>query len=86
MSTSTWHELVEHVERIKPKFVAIDTLADIYRGNESIRTQALAFVRLLRTMAIKNDLGAATLGHPSLFRLGERRRHVQVNGVEQFVG
>jgi hypothetical protein len=34
MPTSTWHELVEHVERIKPKFVALGTLANIYGGNE----------------------------------------------------
>jgi hypothetical protein len=69
MPTSTWYELVEHLETIRPKLMALGTLADVYRGNEIIRTQALAFVRLLHTMAIKNDLGAATLGTSVAFPL-----------------
>jgi RecA-family ATPase len=39
-STALWGRLVAQVEKIKPRLVIIDTLADVFAGNENVRTEA----------------------------------------------
>jgi RecA-family ATPase len=54
------------VSEIKPRLVVLDTLADLFAGEENQRTQARQFISLLRRLALDNDLCVLLLGHPSL--------------------
>ena len=64
--TAIWRGLVAIVERIKPKLVILDTLADIFAGNESARREARQFIGILRGLAIEHSLAVVLLAHPSL--------------------
>jgi RecA-family ATPase len=64
--TAVFRGLVALVERIKPRMVILDALADVYGGEENARAQARQFVSLLRGLAIKNDLAVVLVAHPSL--------------------
>lgn len=44
----------------------LDTLADVFAGNEIIRSEARQFVGILRGLAIEYDLAVVLLAHPSL--------------------
>jgi RecA-family ATPase len=46
--------------------VVLDTLADLFPGNENDRAQARQFVGLLRGLAIKHGCALLLLSHPSL--------------------
>jgi RecA-family ATPase len=64
--TAVWRGLVRLVERIKPHLVILDTLADIFGGNEIVRTEARQFIGQLRGLAIEHGLAVLLLSHPSL--------------------
>ena len=64
--TAVFRGLVALVERIKPRLVVLDALADVYAGEENARAQARQFIGLLRGLAIKNDLAVVLIAHPSL--------------------
>jgi RecA-family ATPase len=61
--TAVFRGLVALVERIKPRVVILDALADVYAGEENARVQARQFVGLLRSLAIKNDLAVVLVAH-----------------------
>lgn len=50
----------------RPKLVVLDTLADLYPGNENDRAQARQFIGLLRRLAIHHQCAVLLLAHPSL--------------------
>lgn len=58
--------MVTIVKEEKPALLVLDTLADIYGGNEVVRAQARAFVNMLRKIAIQNNMAVVVLAHPSL--------------------
>ena len=58
--------LDERTAVIKPKLIVLDTLADIFPGNENDRAQVRLFVGLLRGLAIRHKCAVLTLAHPSL--------------------
>lgn len=64
--TVVWRGLVATVERVRPHLVILDTLADIFAGNENARAEARQFVGLLRGLAIDHRLAVVLIGHPSL--------------------
>jgi RecA-family ATPase len=64
--TPLWRELVAIVGRIRPRLVVLDTLADVFAGNEIARQEARQFIGLLRGMAITEETAVALLAHPSL--------------------
>jgi RecA-family ATPase len=64
--TAVFRGLVDLVERIEPRLVVLDALADVYAGEENSRTQVRQFVGQLRRLAIKNDLAVVLIAHPSL--------------------
>jgi RecA-family ATPase len=64
--TAVFRGLVALIERIKPRLVVLDALADMYAGEENARAQARQFIGLLRGLAIKNDLAVVLISHPSL--------------------
>ena len=64
--TDLWYEFRRLVISLEPKLVVYDTLADLFGGNENVRTQAQQFVSNLRGLALETDSTALLLAHPSL--------------------
>jgi RecA-family ATPase len=63
--TELFHRLLVDAIRIGPVSVTIDTLTDVYAGDEIDRNQTTQFVKLLQHMAIKARCSVAILAHPS---------------------
>jgi RecA-family ATPase len=51
---------------MRPKFIIVDTSADAFGGDEISRKHLRAFIKLLRSQAIKFDCAVLLLSHPSL--------------------
>jgi RecA-family ATPase len=66
VKTAFYDEVLEVVQDAKPVLLVLDTLADIYGGNEVVRAQARAFVNMLRKIAIAHNLAVVVLAHPSI--------------------
>ena len=64
--TEVWLALLRLVEKIGPCLVVLDTLADVFAGNENARQEVRQFIGMLRGLAIKHDLAVVLLAHPSL--------------------
>ncbi len=54
--------LAEH----RPVLTVLDTLADLFGGNEINRTQARQFIGMLRGLALRHETTVLLLAHPSL--------------------
>lgn len=54
------------VATIAPKIVVVDTLADVFAGDEIDRAHARQFITMLRGVAIDHDCAVVVLAHPSL--------------------
>ncbi len=65
-ATPLWHDLVTITEDFQPSLVVLDTLADLFAGEENQRSQARQFISLLRGVALKQDTTFVVLAHPSL--------------------
>ena len=64
--TPVFDKLDEFAGAIHPKLIVLDTLADIFPGNENDRAQVRHFVGLLRGLAIRHQCAVLVLAHPSL--------------------
>lgn len=64
--TDLYRRLDMRMAAVKPVVVILDTLADLFPGNENDRAQARQFIGLLRALAIKHDCAVILLAHPSL--------------------
>ncbi|WP_407174544.1 AAA family ATPase [Bradyrhizobium sp. STM 3562] len=65
-TTELWKQLELAVEEIRPSLVVLDTLADLFSGDENQRAQARQFIGLLRGLAIRYETTPVVLAHPSL--------------------
>lgn len=65
-ASAVFRTLDELAAAIGPKLIVLDTLADIYPGNENDRAQVRHFVGLLRGLAIRHRCSVLVLAHPSL--------------------
>jgi RecA-family ATPase len=63
--TDLYHRLLTDAIRLQPVSVTIDTLTDVYAGDEIDRNQTTQFVKLLQHLAIKARCSVAILAHPS---------------------
>jgi RecA-family ATPase len=63
--TELFQRILADAIKIKPVSVMIDTLTDVYAGDEINRNQTTQFVKLLQHMAIKARCSVAILAHPS---------------------
>ncbi len=61
-----FHLIDNQIASIGPRLVVMDTLADIYPGNENDRAQVRQFIGLMRGIAIKRKCAVLLLAHPSL--------------------
>src|SRR5690606_23739561 len=64
--TPFYDELDHYIGHVAPRVVILDTLADLFPGNENDRAQARQFVGLLRRLAIRHRCAVVMLSHPSL--------------------
>lgn len=64
--TDLYRRLDMRMAAAKPAAAILDTLADLFPGNENDRTLARQFIGLLRALAIKHDCAVILLAHPSL--------------------
>jgi len=64
--TKFFDHLLEDIKKFKPELVILDTLADLFAGNENVRTQARQFVQNCCGI-IAREVNAAVLvcAHPS---------------------
>jgi hypothetical protein len=64
--TALFRDLDARLASERPALVVLDTLADMFPGNENDRTQARQFVGMLRGLAIRHECALLLLAHPSL--------------------
>jgi RecA-family ATPase len=64
--TALFEQLHRAAKKIQPKLITLDTVSDIFIGNENDRAQVRQFVALLRGLAIDANAGVLVLSHPSL--------------------
>lgn len=64
--TPLWLDLAEYAAEFKPKLIVLDTVADLFAGDEIKRGQARQFVGMLRKLAIEIDCAIILLAHPSV--------------------
>lgn len=59
-------ELDDLMRELRPALLALDTLADLFPGNENDKAQARQFVGLLKGLAIQHNCAVLMLAHPSV--------------------
>ena len=64
--TPLYQQLHKLACAIRPRIIGLDTVSDIFAGNENDRTQVSAFIGLLRGLAMASDSAVIINGHPSL--------------------
>jgi RecA-family ATPase len=64
--TSLTSRLEEAAMDIKPVAVSIDTVADVFGGNEIDRAQVTGFVKMLQGCALRARCSVSVLAHPSV--------------------
>jgi RecA-family ATPase len=65
-STPLFERLRHDALQLRPKLIAIDTIADTFGGKENDRAQTRQFVTMLRGLAIETDSAVVMAAHPSL--------------------
>jgi RecA-family ATPase len=65
-TTALYSELEGVLAETLPAVLFLDTLADVYGGNEIIRAQARQFISMLRRLALRYGCTIIVLAHPSL--------------------
>lgn len=64
--TPLFGQIEAKIRELRPCLVVLDTLADLFSGNENDRGQARQFVGALRRVASRYDTTIVLLAHPSL--------------------
>lgn len=65
-ATALFREIDRYMADLRPAVLVLDTLADLFPGNENDRGQARQFIGLLRGLAIRHSCAVVLLAHPSL--------------------
>jgi RecA-family ATPase len=64
--TTLYKQMLEAAHDLKPIHIGIDTLADVFGGNEIDRSQVRQFIGLLRRLAMAAEGSLVLVAHPSL--------------------
>jgi RecA-family ATPase len=64
--TPLFRRVEDEAARISPAVIILDTVADLFGGNEIDRAQVRQFVGLLRGLAIRTGAAVVLLAHPSV--------------------
>lgn len=65
-ATALFESLLDWACEKRPALIVLDTLADIFGGDEIVRVQARQFIGLLKRLAIESGAAVVVLAHPSL--------------------
>ncbi|HVO01645.1 MAG TPA: AAA family ATPase [Candidatus Cybelea sp.] len=65
-TTALYDALTDLAEKHKSRLVLLDSLHDVFTGNENYRPAVKAFVRALAQMARRLDAAVVVLAHPSM--------------------
>ncbi|RUT28498.1 ATPase [Arsenicitalea aurantiaca] len=65
LTTGLFDAVDEELAKTRPALVVLDTLADLFGGEQNQRAQARQFIGLLRGWAIKHQTTVVLLAHPS---------------------
>lgn len=65
-ATPLFEALERQIKDLQPSLVVLDTLADLFGGEENQRAQARQFISMLRGLALHHDTTILLLAHPSL--------------------
>ena len=63
--TAVWRQFTEVAREFRPGLIILDTVADLFGGDEIKRGQARQFIGMLRRLAIEIDAAIILLAHPS---------------------
>ncbi|HEY1806034.1 MAG TPA: AAA family ATPase [Terracidiphilus sp.] len=63
--TSLFLQLMEIIKDYGVQMTILDTISDVFAGNENIRYQVKAFVTMIRSFALINNGGVVMTSHPS---------------------
>jgi len=66
VTTGLFAKIKAEIASFRPALVVLDTLADLFGGEENQRAQARQFISLLRGLALTYDTTILLLAHPSL--------------------
>jgi RecA-family ATPase len=64
--TPLYSELDAVLSESRPALLVLDTLADVYGGNEIVRSQVRQFVGMLRRLSLRHGVTIVVLAHPSV--------------------
>ncbi|MHC2412890.1 RecA-family ATPase [Bradyrhizobium diazoefficiens] len=64
--TPLYEKLFKQACEIRPSIIVLDTLSDIFGGNENDRVQVAAFLALMRRLAMQANSSVIINSHPSL--------------------
>ncbi|TIP37610.1 MAG: AAA family ATPase [Mesorhizobium sp.] len=64
--TPLWLDVSEFAESYQPRLIVLDTVADLFAGDEIKRGQARQFITMLRKLAIRINCAVILLAHPSV--------------------
>jgi len=64
--TGLWRAIEEYARDCKPRLLVLDTVADLFGGDEIKRGQARQFIGMLRRLAMEIDCAVVLLSHPSI--------------------
>ncbi|MCZ8133421.1 MAG: AAA family ATPase [Rhodobacteraceae bacterium] len=73
MPAPKYEEIDATMAATRPALVVLDTLADLFPGNENDRAQARQFIGLLSGLALRHGAAVVLLAHPSLSGLTSGR-------------
>ena len=80
--TPFYDELITHALDIAARLVVLDSLHDVFGGDEISRTHARQFVGFLRRLALKLDGHSFILWASIAKRLEQRHRQQRIDGME----
>lgn len=64
--TPLWLAFADDARDFRPKMIVLDTVADLFGGDEIRRAQVRQFISMLRKLAIEIDCAIVLLAHPSV--------------------
>jgi RecA-family ATPase len=65
-ATPLWRALEATVDRLKPRALFLDALADMFGGEENFRRHARSFIVILKRLAFRHRMAVILIAHPSL--------------------
>ena len=64
--TSLWHRFCARMRKIRPTVLVIDTVADVFGGDENRRSQVRHFIRGFKHLALELGSAIVLAAHPSV--------------------